>query len=213
MALPRLGHRWSALAQKALSELGALHLGPPPVLDALAELFDHVTLWMDQADLCDARSPEELVDHYLGDAAVVVTHTPRPSGPWVNPEARGGAPGLGLALLQANCRVTLVDSDSRCVAFLRTLGSALAPGRTEAVRAPVSALDSRAWQTAIARSTLPAQEWLNDGTRLARSHVWVFPESNEVPTRARWRVAEDLTYRLPLTQTPRRAIRFDPDLG
>ncbi len=206
MALNRLAEKWRPLLQRAFETMAASELATPRVLSDFSELLDHVAFWTNRAGLTDAREPEELVDEYVAHASMLAKHRPPSLRTWVELEAGGGARGLSLALLVPEVRVTLVDSRSHRVAFLRTLGSALSPGRTEALLIPVERLQSRAWEGAIHSGSPDSLE--NEGARLAQSSAWVFPSGSQEPAAQGWSVAADISYALPLTQAPRRVVHL-----
>lgn len=218
---PRGG--WPPLIERALGllsctpELPPLWQAAPPraaALRNLSRLLDLVALWNRRVDLTAARSPEELVDLYLIDALVLASAEPAASAPqrWLDVGSGAGAPGLVVQLLRPELQLTLVEPRAKRVAFLRTalgqlgLGAQLESGRSEQLASP-------ACDVALSRATFPPPEWLAEGARLAREAVWVLLARGETPALAGWRVEREHTYEWPLTQAPRRALRYVPARG
>ncbi|MBN1605343.1 MAG: class I SAM-dependent methyltransferase [Polyangiaceae bacterium] len=130
MTLVRLGSGWQPLVRRVLAALGAEPLARAESVSALAELLDQVVTWNLRVNLTSARSPEELVDLYVADAAVMALHSPRSAATWVDVGSGAGAPGLSLALLSPGLSVTLVEPRAKrwrsCV-LRRSRSSAIEP--------------------------------------------------------------------------------------
>jgi 16S rRNA (guanine527-N7)-methyltransferase len=193
-----------------LTLLGAEPLATPGAVAVMSELLDHVARWAGSVDLTAARTPEQLVDLYVADAAILACHPIPGACDWVDVGAGGGAPGLVLAVFEPKATLTLVEPRSKRLAFLRTVGSMLAPGRTVALRQRSETLEDLSWDMAVSRATLPPAEWLREGARLARLGVWVLLARGEVPSLSGWEVAHDVSYALPFSGSPRRAVCFVP---
>jgi 16S rRNA (guanine527-N7)-methyltransferase len=177
---------------------------------ALGRLLDLVLVWNRRVDLTAARSPEELVDLYLSDALVIAAHAERGSNTsWIDVGSGAGAPGLVLQLLRPDLQLTLVEPRSKRVAFLRTaigqlrLGSKVVGGRSDGV-------GGGGCDLAVSRATFSPEEWLVEGTRLARRGVWVLLARGPAPSRDGWQSTIEIDYEWPLTQAPRRALCFTP---
>lgn len=215
---PRGG--WAPLLERALTLLVCAPALPPlwhsdaaraAALRALSRLLDLVSLWNRRVDLTAARSPEELVDLYLIDALVLAAAEPLTSAQqrWLDVGSGAGAPGLVVQLLRPQLQLTLVEPRAKRVAFLRTalgqlqLGSKLEGGRSEQLPSP-------ACDVALSRATFPPPEWLAEGARLAEHAVWVLLARGETPALPGWQLERELTYQWPLTQVPRRALRYVP---
>ncbi len=96
-----------ALVSRAAAALGGTPLGEP-IRDAIALWLERLEEWNARIDLTAARSREELVDLMVADALVLAPRMP--TGARVVDVGTGaGAPGLALALLRADLRVTLVE--------------------------------------------------------------------------------------------------------
>jgi 16S rRNA (guanine527-N7)-methyltransferase len=166
--------------------------------------------WNARIDLTAARSPEELVDLMLADAMLLAPHIPRDSRV-VDVGAGAGAPGLALALLRRDLRMTLVEPLGKRAAFLRTALGAVSRSDVVIERARGEALGGRrAWDVAVSRATLAPPEWLALGVTLAApgGSVWALLAKDEAPSNPRAQVAQDLSYTWPLTAVARRAVRY-----
>ena len=211
MTLKRLGSAWQPLVRRALLTLGAESLASSETIAAMSELCDQVVSWNLRMNLTSARSPEQLVDLYVADAAVMAVHGLPGATSWVDVGSGAGAPGLSLALLSPDLSVTLVEPRAKRVAFLRTVGFSLVGDRARVVRGRSDQLLSDGWEMAVSRATLPPAQWLAEGTRLAQRGVWVLLGQAQAPSRPGWRLAADVSYHLPLTGVGRRALCFAPE--
>jgi 16S rRNA (guanine527-N7)-methyltransferase len=166
--------------------------------------------WNARLDLTAARTDEERVDLMLADALVLA--------PLIDEGARivdvgsgAGAPGLALALLRPDLRVTLVEPLGKRAAFLRTvLGvTSRADVRIERVRGETLS-GRRAWDLAVSRATLAPPAWLDLGATLAGpgGRIAVLLAKEEPPARRGARVEHDLAYTWPLTGAKRRLVTF-----
>ena len=118
----------------------------------LAALLDRVVEWNDKVDLTAARDPDELVDLFVADAAVVARLHDRVGEAWVDVGSGAGAPGIPLALLM-NGSLTLIEPKAKRVAFLRTAVGALALDRVSVRRDRCEAIADKSFDAAISRAT------------------------------------------------------------
>jgi 16S rRNA (guanine527-N7)-methyltransferase len=189
-----------------LAAFGVEAQAAPP----LATWIGLVERWNKKVDLTAARSPEELVDLMLADAALLAGKIDR-SARVVDVGTGAGAPGLALGLLRPDLDLTLVEPLQKRVAFVRTvLGSiAVTSVRIERARGDELVRAGRSFDVAISRATLPPPEWLALGALLGRE-VWLLLARDEPPARPGLIIAEDVRYRWPLTGAERRAVRYVP---
>jgi 16S rRNA (guanine527-N7)-methyltransferase len=198
----KLGHR----VERALAASRA-----SPNARAKIEIWlERLLAWNERMDLTAARSPDDLVDLALADALLLAQKVP-PEKRVVDVGTGAGAPGLALAFLRDDLRVTLIEPSRKRTSFLRTV-----LGATDRVDVEVLAargetmVGRRTWEVAISRATMPPAGWLNLGARLAEpgGSVWVLLARDAPPSHPRARVQEDLTYTWPLTGAARRAVSY-----
>jgi 16S rRNA (guanine527-N7)-methyltransferase len=180
---------------------------------AVADLETWLNLlaeWNARVDLTAARTPEELVDLMVADAMVVQ--------PRIEPRARvidvgtgAGAPGLALALLRPDLRVTLVEPAGKRASFLRTVLGTLPRTDIQLARARGETFAGRrAWDVAMSRATLPPPAWLDLAASLAApgGSIWLFLAKQAPPEHPRAQLAEQVGYAWPLTGAERVAARY-----
>jgi len=174
-------------------------------VDAVATWLRLLREWNARIDLTAARSDDELEDLMLADARLLAEHVPRDVRV-VDVGAGAGAPGLALALLRPDLKVTLVEPLTKRVAFLRTVLGTV--NRTDVmvdkVRVPGLA---GTWDVAISRATLPPAEWVPQGLSLAPS-VWLLLAREEPPDVPGASIVQDTTYAWPRTGAARRAVHY-----
>lgn len=179
---------------------------PAPALQRWAEL---VIEWNQRMDLTAARSPDELVDLLLADAAQLSQLTPVGPATWVDVGSGAGAPGLAIALLRPDLKLTLVEPKQKRVVFLRSVLHELGRADILVERARADALASKQFDVAVSRATLAPPEWVREGARIARRTVWVLLAQAEPPAApSGFRVDLDQRYAWPLGAAQRRAVSY-----
>jgi 16S rRNA (guanine527-N7)-methyltransferase len=174
----------------------------------LRDYLDLLVAWNQRLDLTAARTPDELVDLTLADALVIARSRP-PSGRYIDVGSGAGAPALPLALMCPELKFTLVEPKAKRVAFLRTALGSLGITNVSVLRGRSEVVQARSFDVALSRATLSPTEWLSEGARLATQAVWVLLARGAVPELAGWRVSSESSYRWPLTDAERRALRFE----
>lgn len=98
--------------------------------------------WSPRINLVSRASLRQLRTRHFADSAQLIDLAPHPVGHWADLGSGGGFPGLVIAILAREtgspARVTLVDSDARKSAFLRTVireTGAIATVRTDRIEA------------------------------------------------------------------------------
>ena len=212
-----------SLARRAAAERG-LPLDPNAA-QGVEIWLDRLAEWNARIDLTAARSEEELVDLMLADALEIAPRMPQ-GARVVDVGSGAGAPGLALALLRPDLRMTLVEPLGKRASFLRTVVGALgdpaagaaaaagvpAPRRSIAVeRVRGEALAGRkAWDVAISRATLAAPTWLDLSITLVApgGEVWVLLAKEPAPSHARAVLEKEYDYTWPLTGAARKAVSY-----
>jgi 16S rRNA (guanine527-N7)-methyltransferase len=180
------------------------------VTSALGSWIELIRAWNQRIDLTAARSDDELCDLMLADAIALAPRFAQ--GVRVIDVGTGaGAPGLPIAVLRPDLRVTLVEPLQKRVAFLRTVVGSLAwPGaRPEVVRGRGEDVVKRGerFEVAISRATLAPEKWLALGAELAPRAV-VLLAKEDPPARAGGEIEDDRRYTWPLTGAERRAVWY-----
>lgn len=171
--------------------------------------LDLLGQWNARIDLTAARGPDELHDLMIADAAVLAARIPE-GARIVDVGSGAGAPGLALAILRPDLKITLVEPLKKRVAFLRTVIGSLDRRDVELVGERVESVVAArgvSWDVAISRATLAPAEWISVGLSLAPS-VWVLLAKDEPPVTAAARAVEEHAYAWPLTKASRRAVRY-----
>jgi 16S rRNA (guanine527-N7)-methyltransferase len=188
-------------------------LGVPVAPTARAHVetwLERLEEWNARIDLTAARTPDELVDLMLADALLLAKHVPE-GARVVDVGTGAGAPGMALALLRTDLRVTLVEPLGKRASFLRTVIGET--GRTDVTLDRVrgeAVAGRRAWDVAVSRATLAPQAWLDLAVTLAApgGSAWVLLAREDAPSHTRAAVEADLAYTWPLTGAARRAVRY-----
>jgi 16S rRNA (guanine527-N7)-methyltransferase len=131
-------------------------------------------------DLTAAKDATSLAWLMLGDAMMLAPKIAQGASV-VDVGTGAGAPGLALAILRPDLRVTLAEPLGKRAAFLRTVIGTL--GRTDVTLLGKrgEALARDAFDVAISRATLAPEAWLVLGLELARE-AWVFSAGEAAPT-------------------------------
>lgn len=94
-------------------------------LDRLEHFAELLRKWNQRINLVSRSSMEALWDRHITDSAQLYSIAPHPVGHWVDLGSGGGFPGLVIAIMAMESgspvRLTLVESDTRKSAFLRTV--------------------------------------------------------------------------------------------
>lgn len=207
MALSKLGEGWRPRIERVFAELSASAPSASLARD-LGRVLDLVVDWNEKVDLTAARDPDELVDLFVADA-IVVARAGAPKGErWVDVGSGAGAPGIPLALLLPQVKLTLVEPKQKRVAFLRSVLGSVGRSDVKVERGRSEAMPAACCDVAVSRATLGPSEWLAEGARLAEHAVWVLLAKAERPMLHGFGVDRDEPYQWPLTGSARRAVRF-----
>jgi 16S rRNA (guanine527-N7)-methyltransferase len=208
MSLLALGPDWLPRIERVLDGFPASRKEPEPARRDLCTFLDLVVSWNQRMDLTAARSPDELVDLMLADAAMLVQEGIEPGQHWMDIGTGAGAPGVALALLAPELRLTLVEPRQKRVSFLRTALSTLKRADVRLERKRSEELLPKVCEVAVSRATLPPAEWLEEGVRLATGSVWVLLAKGPSPALQGCVAEREVEYVWPLTGAPRRALRY-----
>lgn len=176
---------------------------------ALEVWLDALAVWNAKIDLTAAKEPRAIAWLMLADAMMLAGAVPE-AATVVDVGTGAGAPGLALAILRPDLRVTLCEPLGKRAAFLRTVIGTL--GRTDVVLRAERAekLPRGDFEVAISRATFPPAEWLAVGADIVRpgGSVWVLLAQDDAPTDARCAAAETLAYADASTGAKKRLVRY-----
>jgi 16S rRNA (guanine527-N7)-methyltransferase len=181
-----------------------------PSAGHLTAWLERLEEWNERIDLTAARSREELVDLMLADALVLSTELPE-GATVVDVGTGAGAPGLGLALLRPDLKVTLVEPLQKRASFLRTVLGGVARPDVTLERARGEAMAGRGpWSIAVSRATLSPGAWLDLGATLTGPGgvVWVLLARDASPFNPRATLERERAYAWPLTGAERRVAAY-----
>jgi len=182
---------------------------PEPAQKPLTTWLDLLAHWNKRIDLTAARSDDELFDLMLADATLLASHVDE--GQRVVDVGTGaGAPGLALALLRPDLKITLVEPLTKRISFLRTVIGTL--GRTDIVliKDRVESFvktNANAFDVALSRATLAPASWIPIALELAPT-AWALLARDEPPEIEGAALGQDIAYVWPLTKAERRAARY-----
>ena len=164
--------------------------------------------WNARIDLTAARTEGELCDLMLADALALASRIPQGASV-VDVGSGAGAPGLPLAFVRPDLRVTLVEPLAKRISFLRTVIGTVSRADVRLERARGEQVAGE-WDVAISRATLPPPAWLALGaTRITRNgSVWVLLAKEDAPAHPEMHVVEEMEYAWPATGVTRRAVRY-----
>jgi 16S rRNA (guanine527-N7)-methyltransferase len=172
--------------------------------------LDLLVTWNAKMDLTAARSEAELCDLMLADAFALSSRV-APDARVVDIGSGAGAPGLPLALLRPDLKVTLVEPLSKRVSFLRTVIGSVGRLDIDVRRARVEEIaPGDAWDVAISRATLAPEAWLSAARGLVGvgGTIWVLLAREEAPSAEGTELVETFEYEWPNQSQTRRAARY-----
>jgi 16S rRNA (guanine527-N7)-methyltransferase len=118
------------------------HPAPPALLNQLALYLDLLLRWNARINLTAIREPRAIVERHFGESLFAARHVPTPARTLLDHGSGAGFPGLPIALARPDLAVTLSESQSKKVAFLREAVRTLSlpnveihPARTESLPA------------------------------------------------------------------------------
>lgn len=155
-------HREAAL--RDLREgAGALGIGVEAHLPAFGKYIDTLARWSGAVRLAGQRDPRKWIEPHLLDSLTPLRVLGEPAT-LLDVGSGGGFPGVPLAIVRPNWRVTLMESNGRKAAFLRALVADL--GLSPRVRVEQARAEGRpvpSYEAVISRAVWPPEEWLARG--------------------------------------------------
>ncbi|MEO6981953.1 MAG: 16S rRNA (guanine(527)-N(7))-methyltransferase RsmG [Edaphobacter sp.] len=109
----------ATLSESVIAALLAPYLAvPPALLPQLSAYLDLLLKWNARTNLTAIREPEEIVRRHFGESLFAAEHL-GPCESLLDLGSGAGFPGLPIALLRPEIRVTLAESQGKKAAFLR----------------------------------------------------------------------------------------------
>ena len=184
-------------------EAGLAQLGlqtTPGQLDALLALAGAVEQWGQRMNLSGHRSADEVLRRLVLDAAALLAAAP-PFASLADLGSGAGFPGLPIAILRPDVRVTLVDSRERRHHFQRAMRRELGLANTTPLRGRIEELEATAHEAVLAQALAQPEQALAWMRPWAVAGGWLLiPSSDdgpELPERGELAAAEVRPYRVP----------------
>lgn len=128
----------AALLAQGVAALGQGALISPAVQATLLAYLRLLEKWNRTHNLTAIRDPERMITHHLLDALAVLPHLPSREGlRLIDIGSGGGVPGIPLAIVRPDWRLTLLDSNFKKTTFLRQAAIELPLPNVEVVAARV----------------------------------------------------------------------------
>jgi 16S rRNA (guanine527-N7)-methyltransferase len=174
--------------------LGVEH-PPEDVMRAIVTWLDALADWNAKMDLTAAKDAHTLVWLMLADAWLLARTIPTKASV-IDVGTGAGAPGLALAVMRPDLRVTLVEPLGKRAAFLRTVLGLLGRVDIKLEARDAHGLAPAGYDVAMSRAVLRPSEWLTLGASLVRDggSAWVFLARDAPPSLAGATLAETVEY-------------------
>lgn len=121
---------------------GAMQLGIALTEQQTQQLLAYLALlikWNKAYNLTAVRNPDEMVSRHLLDSLSVVPYVAEAGDNWLDVGSGGGMPGIPLAIMFADKRFTLLDSNSKKTRFLTQVKLELKLDNLEVIHSRVEA--------------------------------------------------------------------------
>lgn len=121
----------------------------------LATLAALIRKWNPAINLVAPSTLSDLERRHIGDSLQLADLADKRAGLWLDIGSGGGLPGLVLAICHRECKIRLVDSDRRKVAFLQTVIRELALENCTALSSRIEDLPPASAENLSARALAP----------------------------------------------------------
>lgn len=110
----------ATLSESAIASLLAPYLAPPAgLLPQLSAYLDLLLKWNARTNLTAIREPEEIVRRHFGESLFAASYLVDDVPTLLDLGSGAGFPGIPIALLRPDIRVTLAESQHKKASFLR----------------------------------------------------------------------------------------------
>ena len=138
----------------------------PHQLDQFRKYLDLLMTWNRKINLTAITDPEIVLDKHFLDSLAAVPLVP--PGRLIDVGAGAGFPGIPIAIVRSDVKVSLLESIGKKASFLRTAVHELGLG-CEVLEMRLEDYDGPKFDAAISRATFAPAEWLDRGSTLVRS--------------------------------------------
>lgn len=199
---------------RAPLEAGAPSLGvelDQAAAGALLELLSLLEKWNRVYNLTAIREPEKWLTHHLLDSLSVVPHLP--AGRMLDVGSGAGFPGIPIAIVQPERKITLLDSNQKKGAFLRQAVAELAlPNVQVAVERVEAHRPAQAYDVVISRAFSELADFVElagpaaaaDGVLAAMKGV--HPEAEIARLPLEWALTREIPLRVPGLEAERHLL-------
>jgi len=193
-----------AQIHQGLAPYGVLPDGD--LLDRIRDYISLLLLWNQKISLTTVTRPEEIIRFHFGESFFAATRVPIENGRLADVGSGAGFPGIAIAMLSTNVRVTLIESNLKKSAFLSEAIRKLELSNARVVRTRMGDFDEEILDFVTARALGLYEEvarwssrvltasgrlilWVgeDDGAVIARSSGWRWQNPIRIP-RSRRRV-------------------------
>ena len=151
---------------------------PVEVRMRLSLFVSRILEWNARINLTGAKSRDELFGEHLVDSFAVVRFLPQASSV-ADIGSGGGLPGIPLAILRPDIRLTMIEPRAKRVAFLRAVSHELRLKELSIIRGRVEEACASLVDVCFSRATFPPEEWLEHGRGLVKPSGVVLVFANE----------------------------------
>ncbi len=135
---------------------------------ALGRWCDLLLRWNRRINLTAVTDPRQVVEIHLLDSTLAAIGL-GPGERVVDVGSGAGLPGIVIAVLRPDVKVTLVEPTAKKIAFLRTAVDVAGCENVDVVRRRDVDLPQAEWDRAVSRATMEPTAWLRAGSRLVRA--------------------------------------------
>ncbi len=131
----------------------------------------------EKQNLISKGSVHEMWRRHIADSAQLLTYVSRETSTWLDLGTGAGFPGLVIAILRPDCRVSMVESRARRVAWLAEVCAALELDNAEILGTRLEVVETRKVDAISARAFAPLPRLLTLSARFSTTEtVWLLPK-------------------------------------
>ena len=128
-------------------------------------------------NLVSAASLANVWQRHIADSAQLLMHVPRETTTWLDLGTGAGFPGLVVAIVRPDLRITMVESRPRRATWLQSACAALDLPNAEVIASRLESVETRVFAAISARAFAPLQRLLSLSARFSDVRtVWLLPK-------------------------------------